>query len=263
MESPGSLYIKINGEVNGEPLTPRNYDVREIMDMLPIALDLLFGADKKSRPQVAYSLEEGSVKHIFITALQVTLSAASALERAQEMGTLHDIDPVRAQAVEKLQSLAIRKARTYEVGANSTSIRPLTITPATSFKAPVIIRHWYETEVYLYGQLVDMGGAQKSNIHLLTEDRGIITLPCNKEYVESIDYNPVYKMCSIRAVGKQDALTDEIDYDSLKVIEIRPHNRSFYNSDYIDSLSRQATENWLGEISDPDKWLKELRGYDD
>lgn len=263
MESPGSLYIKIDGKVNGEPLTPRNYDVREIMDMLPIALDILFGADKKSRPQVVYSIEEGSVKHVFVTALQVTLSAASVLEQAQEAGSLHNVDSVRAQAVEKLQSLAAKKGRTYEVGANSTNLKPLKITPTTTFKAPAVARHWYETEVYLYGQLVDMGGAQKSNIHLLTDDRGLITLPCNKEYVESIDYNPVYKMCSIRAIGKQDALTDEVDFDSLKVVEISPHNRSFYNPDYIDSLSRQATENWLGEIADPEKWLKELRGYDD
>ena len=71
----------------------------------------------------------------------------------------------------------------------------------------------------------------------------------------------VYKSCSVRAIGMEDAVTGDIDYDSLRVIEIKPYNRSIYDRQYIEKLSERTTKNWLGSVENPEAWLHQLRGY--
>lgn len=259
MEEQGNLYITIEGQVGDEPLSPRNYDVREVMEALQLGLDVLFGGEKRGRPPVTYNLEEGSVRHVFTTVAAIATVATAQLQEAQDSGSLVNMEPVRAKAVLALQELAKRHDRLYTLGP-SKDIAVLYLDSRTTFKA-VISRNWYETEFYFYGQIEDWGGTSRSNIHLLTLDRGKITLASTREYLSSIERNLLYKSCSVRAIGLEDAVTGDIDYDSLKVIEIKPYNRSNYDRQYLDKLSEWTTKNWLGAVENPEAWLHQLRGY--
>ena len=259
MEEQGNLYITINGKVSDEPLSPRNYDVREVMDTLQLGLDILFGSQKRNRPQVTYALEEGSIRHVFATIAAVAVIANAELEAAQESGSLVEMEPVRAKAVLALQDYARKLNRVYTLGPSIEGVS-LRLDKQSAFKA-VVQRHWFETEFYFYGQIEDWGGTSKSNIHLLTFDNKTIKLTSTRDYLSSIEQNMVYKTCSVRAVGLEDTITGEIDYDSLRVVEIKPYNRSFYDRKYLDKLSERTTNNWLGKLDNPEAWLQKLRGY--
>lgn len=259
MEDKGNLFITIKGKVGEEPLSPRNYDVREVMETLQLGLDILFGGEKRGRPPVTYILEEGSVRHVFTTIAAVAAVANAQLQEAQDSGSLIGMEPVRAKAVLALQESARKHNRIYTLGASKESVA-LQLDKKTTFEA-VVSRRWYETEFYFYGQIEDWGGSSKSNIHLLTLDRGKLTLTSTREYLSSIEQNMVYKSCSVRAIGLEDAVTGDIDYDSLRVIEIKPYNRSNYDRQYLDKLSERTTKNWLGSVENPEEWLHQLRGH--
>lgn len=261
MEDKGNLFITIEGKVDGESLSPRNYDVREVMETLQLGLDVLFGSEKRNRPSVTYALEEGSVRHVFTTLTAIAAIANTQLQEAQKSGSLVGMEPVRAKAVLALQESAKKHNRVYKLGSSKESVA-LQLDKKTTFEA-VISRRWYETEFYFYGQIEDWGGSSRSNIHLLTLDRGKLTLTSTREYLSSIEQNMVYKSCSVRAVGLEDAVTGDIDYDSLRVIEIKPYNRSNYDQQYLDKLSERTSKNWLGSVENPEEWLHKLRGYVD
>ncbi|MBJ6145759.1 hypothetical protein [Hymenobacter sp. BT559] len=227
--------------------------------MLALAVDLVFGSDKKQRPLASYELQEGSVKHVITTLVTVVSIAGQQLDDVQRTGSLNSIDPVRAKAISSMQQLAKKKKRIYSIGIADEN-RPLLLTDKTNYVAPVS-NQWFETELYFYGQLVDWGGANRSNIHLLTSDKGTITIPTTKELITSIEANLVYKLCRVIAIGKEDAVTGEIDYSSLKLKEIKPYNRSFYDRSYIEELGKKATQNWLGDLEDPEAWLNQLRDH--
>lgn len=241
-----------------EPLAPDNYDVREVQEMLAIAVDVLFGSEKRGRPLATYDIQKGSVKHVLTTLAGIVAIAGSQLEDAVRTGSLNHIDPVRARAIAAMQERAVQRKRVYSIGVSNKEM-PLTITAQTKF-AIVESNDWTETEIYLYGQIVDWGGTNKANIHLLT-DNGPITIPTTIDYLSSIEQNMVYKTCCIVAIGKEDAFTGEVDYASLRVKEIRPYTKSFREDSYLEELGKKAKSNWLGKLDNPEAWLQQLRNH--
>ena len=73
MEKIGHIEITITGSKGNIKLSPDNYDIKEIKNILEQAENLLFPSEKKERPVISYNIEEGSVKHIFKTSLQVII----------------------------------------------------------------------------------------------------------------------------------------------------------------------------------------------
>lgn len=260
MEGLGHFSIIIKGTVGDSQLTPRNYDVREVSEAIQHFLDLAFGGEKKDRPLVTYALEEGSVKHVFTTGLAIVASVTQQLETVRQTGSLASLDPVQANALLWFQERAAQKGYTYLLGTSEAAPDLLVLDRSTRLARQS--RQWVETELYFYGQIVDAGGQARSNIHLLTAEHGPLTLTTPRALLAALRENPLYKSYGVRVIGKQDALTSEIDFDSLRVQEITPYSAIHYDEDYIAELRAKATQSWLGELDSPDEWLNNLRGYD-
>jgi hypothetical protein len=104
-----------------------------------------------------------------------------------------------------------------------------------------------------------MGGKEKSNIHVLT-DSGIIIVQTNREYLEKLEDNLLYKSYGIRAAGKQHSETGELDKSNLKFIDLIDYQPK-YDEDYLNKLRKKAKRSWLNTLS-AEKLLKDLRdGY--
>jgi hypothetical protein len=80
-------------------------------------------------------------------------------------------------------------------------------------------------------------------------------------FLEEYEDNILYKTLGIRAIGKQNSDTGEIDTSSLSFIELIDYQPK-YDENYLNSLRKKAKKSWLGKIN-PDQWLNEVRGrYD-
>jgi len=73
MDKFGQIEIRITGKEGNNPLTPDNYDIRDIKNMLENIEDILYPNKKKDRPVISYNIEEGSVKNIFKTSIQAVV----------------------------------------------------------------------------------------------------------------------------------------------------------------------------------------------
>ena len=257
MDKLGEIEIRVKGSNGRIELSPDTYDIKDISEMLQSIEDILFPKGSRSRPLITYNIEEGSVRNIFKTSLQVVIGFSALLGRIQETQSVDFLETKTAKAFEQFQNAAYKKGFDFEIRTPLTQDKDyeLKISPETSF-----IRsqsEWAEAEFYLYGKLIDAGGKNKANVHLDTEDYGTLIINADKEFLKGQEENILYKNYGIRAKGMQNLATGELDKNSLELISIIDYSPK-YDENYLSKLINKAKDTWKG--IDEDKWLKELRG---
>ena len=257
MDERGTLEIRVSGSKGNLELSPDHYDIKEIVQLFESVEALLFPGNRKQRPEITYSIEKGSVRHIFKTTFQTIVATSAILANVQKTGNIDRLDLPTARAIEKLQSDAVAKNYEFAISTSEWQGGELRITPQTHFKRTSEI--WVDAEVYLYGTLTDAGGKDKSNIHLDTREYGQITIDSDKEYLKNIKENLLYREFGVRAKGKQNLATGEIDMSSLRLISLRGY-KPVYDENYLNALIAKASKSWAGV--DVDGFMSDLRDYE-
>jgi len=109
MDKIGSIEIKITGSMGNLDLSPDNYDIRELIDMLENVEDLLYSGDKKDRPIISYRIEQGSVKHILKTSMQAIIGFNAVIGQVNQTQSIDFLDVRTAKAFENIQNIAAKK----------------------------------------------------------------------------------------------------------------------------------------------------------
>jgi hypothetical protein len=259
MDKIGQIEIYVYGSIGNIELTPDNYDIREIIDMLENAENLLYPNDKKNRPTISYSIESGSVKHIFKTTLQYIIGFNAIIGQVQQMKSIDFLDISTAKAFESIQDMAVKKDYSFSIKTSLDLSNEIIVDKNSNFRRSESV--WGDAEFYFYGKVTNAGGKDKANIHIYTDELGTVRIQTPISFLEKYDDNLLYKTLGIRALGKQHSETGEIDTSSLIFVELIDYQRK-YDDNYLTQLREKAKKNWLGDI-DADKWLKDLRGgYD-
>lgn len=259
MDKLGYIEIKISGSRGNLELSPDNFDIREIIDILENAENLLFPNDKRDRPVISYKIEHGSVRHIFKTSIQYIIGFNAVLAQINEVNNIDFLDLSTAKAFENFQEITAKKDYAVTIKTSIADSNEIKIDRTTNFRRTESV--WAEAEFYFYGKVMNAGGKEKANIHVYTEEYGLIRIDTPISFLEQYENNFLYKTFGIRAIGKQHSETGEIDRSSLKFVELVDYSPK-YDEAYLKALREKAKKSWLGKI-DPDDWLRELRGgYD-
>lgn len=257
MDERGTIEIRVSGSKGNLELSPDHYDIKEIAQLFDAVESILYSGSRKQRPEITYSIESGSVRHIFKTSFQSIVAVSAVLANVLETGSIDKLELPTARAIEKLQTDAISKNYEFTISTSEWRGGELRITPQTHYRRSEEI--WVDAEIYLYGTLTDAGGKDKSNIHLDTKEYGQVTIDADKEYLRNVEENLLYKEYGVRARGKQSLATGEIDLSSLKLISLQGY-RPVYDEAYLNGLIAKASKSWAGV--DVDGFLSELRGYE-
>lgn len=252
----GIVEIKVKGKLGNEPLSPENFDIREIKNLFDVVENLLYTGNKSSRPRITYSIGEGSVVNKFETTMQGVATFLAIIDMVNVNGNLDGLEYSAAKALSDVQQSAVRYDFTYEFGSPKKDSPSLTISKETSFHINESL--WADAEFYFYGLLVNAGGKDYPNIHLQTKDYGVLKIATNKEILKSQSQNVLYKYFSVRASGKQNISNGELDPSSLELIEFQEYDPE-YNAKYLDDLIKRATPRFKG-IGDADEWVNKIRG---
>lgn len=259
MSKSGQIIISISGSKGNIELNPDNYDIKEIMLVLESAEYLLFPNDRKDRPLISYKIEEGSVKNVFKTTLQYIIGFNAILGQINQLNNIDFLDFSTANAIEQFQGIAIKKNYNFVISTSIADSNELIINKETNlFRTESA---WADAEFYFYGKITNMGGKDKANIHLVTDELGTVIIQTPKTDLERIENNLLYKNFGVRATGKQRLDTGEIDKHSLKFIEIINYQPK-YDGTYLETLRKKAMNSWLSSINS-EEWLKNMReGYE-
>lgn len=259
MEKIGFIEISIRGSIGNVDLSPDNYDIREIIAILENAENLLYSGDKKDRPTITYSIEEGSVKHILKTSIQHIIGFNAIIGQINQVKNIDFLDLNTAKAFENIQDIATKRNYTFNIKTSLNQTNEVQVDVSTRYYRTESI--WADAEFYFYGKITNAGGKDKANIHIYTEELGTVRIQTPIGFLEHYSDNLLYKTFGIRATGKQHSETGEIDTSTLKFVELLDYQPK-YDELYLKTLREKAKKTWLGNI-DPDQWLNEIRGgYD-
>ena len=79
MGQRGTIEIRVSGSKGNLELSPDTYDIREIAQIFDVVESILFSGNKKQRPDISYSIESGSVRHVFRTSFQSIVATTAIL----------------------------------------------------------------------------------------------------------------------------------------------------------------------------------------
>jgi hypothetical protein len=255
MEKFGNIEIRVVGKRGNHKLSPDNYDVSEIIPMLEKIQDLLYPNSRKDRPTISYNIQEGSVKNVFKTGIQAIIGFSAILMQIQQSDSIDFLELKTAQAIEGIQQSAYKTDYSFHISTSTDKNLDFEISPKTKYIRTENV--WAEAEFYFYGKLTNAGGKNKVNIHLDTDEFGLLTIDTKEDFLKNQKENLLYKEYGIRVVGKQNLETGEIDKQSLKLKELVDYSPK-YDEDYIKGLIKKARKSWKG--IDAEKWLNDLRG---
>lgn len=255
MEKIGDIEIRVVGKSGNFDLSPDNYDIKQIAYLLQNVEDLLYPNNKKDRPIITYDIQEGSVRHIFKTSIQAVIGFGALLSQIQSQNNIDFLELKTARAIEEIQKMSRQKNYEFQIKTSLEKDFELKINPSTKFLRTENI--WSNAEFYFYGILKDAGGKSKANIHIDTSDYGYLSIETGEEFLKEREDNLLYKKYGVRATGKQNIDTGEVDTKSLKLVELIDYNPKFDN-DYLKTLINKAKNNWKG--INADDWLLNMRG---
>ncbi len=255
MDKIGDIEIRVVGRSGNLELSPDNYDIKHIASILQNIEDLLYPNNKKDRPLITYDIQSGSVKHIFKTPIQYIIGFSAILGQINETSSIDFLDLKTARAIENIQELSQHKNYEFQIKTSIKKDIELSINPSTKFFRTE--NTWVDAEFYFYGILKDAGGKSKANIHIDTDDYGYLAIETGQDFLMEQEENLLYKKFGVRALGKQNLETGEVDTKSLKLLELINYNPKF-DSDYLSSLISKAKKSWTGV--DANDWLTSLRG---
>lgn len=255
MEALATFEVRIAGKRGNKDLQPPEFDLRELRGLLDEVEVLLFPNDRRERPVISYRVEEGSVRNIFQTSVQSIASLGAVIGLVRSQGTLDVLEPRTAKAFETIQQWAIEKDYVFTLSTSTDPSDELRVDRSTAyFRSEATL---VETELYLYGKVTDAGGKEKPNIHLQVEGQGIFTIEAEESFLAALENNILYHQLGIRALGRQNVRTGEIERGSLKLLELIDHDQR-YEDDYLARLQVKAS-GWLKDI-DTDQYLNDVRG---
>lgn len=256
MEKVGYIEIRISGTKGNLELTPDTYDIREVISVIEQAEHLLFPGERKDRPLISYKIEEGSVKHILKTGIQAIIGFNAVLASISSFNSIDFLDINSAKAIEAFQETALKRDYNFTISTSLPESNKLQINTTTNYIRN--IAYWADAEFYFYGKITNAGGKEKANIHLVTDEFGTIFIQTPQKFLAESEENLLYKTYGIRAVGKQNSETGEIDKSSLRFFELIDYNTK-YDEKYLEGLRLKAMK-WL-TTNKSDDWLGDIRGY--
>jgi len=254
MDNKGHIVIRVTGKKGNLDLTPDNLDIKDIIGVLGQVEGLLFPNEMSSRPILSYSLEEGSVRHVFTTSMQVVIGFNALLGQIYSTKSIDFLDLPTAQAIESFQTVALKGDYSLSLSTSLPETSELRIDSSTHFFRDADV--WADAEFYFYGKLTNAGGKEKANIHIQTDDLGVVRIATPIEFLERQESNILYKPYGVRATGRQHMQTGEIDKASLTFVEIIDYTANF-DETYLNRL--RGKSGWLKAI-EPEAWLNEIRG---
>jgi hypothetical protein len=214
--------------------------------------EFLAGSDKDvNLNQVMVSIEEGSLALVAIGLLSATHLWAD-VEKLQNPTQLGLIDRKRAAVVERWQAAARKHLhRHYTLdGQDGTALIRVDADSDYRDQTSVV---WAEVTKYLHGQITDLGGTNKANVHLKLDSGKVLTVASTQQLLAAEDRNRLYKPAVLRISAEENLHNG--DLRNLTLLGFEDHQAT-WDAAAFDELVRNGTRAWADVRDD---WLENLR----
>jgi hypothetical protein len=255
------LEFSLDDVVGGHPLTPATVDLPTLRGFLEDVEKLIKGdMAGASLGDSRVRIEEGSVKLVALVAHLLAADVREDLAKLDQTGDLDAIQPRRAEVIELWQSRARRfPSRTYSVQTSPHAVaphRPLRITNSSQFQHGNE-KAWVGVEKYLTGRVVNAGGKQDPNVHLVLADSGAtVRISASEEQLGGEKENQLYKDVTLRVHAEQHVRTKALR--DIRLIHFLKQSNEV-DERALENLWKKGREAWR-DVASATGWVESLRG---
>jgi hypothetical protein len=251
------LEFHLDDRIGDQPLTPRNVDLPTLRGFLEEVERFIKGdVPGASLSDSQVRLEEGSVKIVALVAHLLAADVQNDLSQLEQTGDLDVIQPRRAEVVETWQSRARRiPTRIYSVpiGNNRHTLR---ISNNSHFQHGSE-NAWVSVEKYLSGKVVNAGGKQDPNVHLVLADSGeTIRVGATEQQLGAEKDNQLYKDVTLRVRAEQHIRTKALR--DVRLIQFIVQ-ASEADERALANLWQKGREAWR-DVQSAAGWVESMRG---
>jgi hypothetical protein len=240
----------------GQPLSPETVDLPTLRGYLDeveklIRSDLSPAALADSRVRI----EKGSLKVVAFVAQFVAAGFRADMAMLEATGDLDSIQPRRAEVIDVWQT-RIRKSptRSYSILPEPKG-RPLRLTQNHLFQH-ASENAWVRVEKYLTGKLVNAGGKQTPNVHIVLADSGKTEVVNATEGQLAAENNQLYKQVTLWVEAEQNIRSKGLR--NIRLLRILPQSESA-DEELLANLWNKGREAWRN-VSSATDWVESLRG---
>jgi hypothetical protein len=252
-----ALEFSLDDVIGGRPLTPETVDLPTLRGFLEDIEKLIKGdVPGASLSDSRVRIEKGSVKVIALVTQLLAADVRSDLSKLEQTGNLDAIQPKRAQIIEQWQMRARRSpSRVYSVNAEAGQ-RSVRVTNTSQFQHGGE-NAWVSVEKYLTGKVVDLGGKQDPNVHLVLVESGqSVRVAATEQQLGAEKQNQLYKFVNLRVQGEQHLRTKE--FRNLRLIQFLPQATEV-DEQALASLWEKGRKAWK-DVKSAAGWVEALRG---
>lgn len=251
------IEFSLDDLVGGQPLTPETVDLPTLRGFLEEVETLIKGdVPGASLVDSRVRIEKSSVKVVALVAHLLAADTRADLAKLEQTGDLDAIQPKRAQIIESWQKRTRRSpSRVYSIPkiANKREIR---VSNTSQFQHGGE-NAWVSVEKHLTGKVVDIGGKQDPNVHLVLADTGeSVRVGATEQQLAAEKENQLYKEVTLRVQGEQHLRTKALR--NLRLIQFSPQTTEV-DEQALTSLWRKGREAWK-DVKSAAGWVESLRG---
>jgi hypothetical protein len=249
----------LSDKVDGAEITPANIGLARFNEFNQQVATFIAGSQGLRLDQVQVNVGDGSYKLTVILTVLVATALEPDLQTLQRPDSLGEIDPKRAEMVARWQSRSRGNPDLrYAIRPHGMAARPIELSTATDFRIGEIVP-WVKVEKYLFGTVMDMGGAQKANVHIRLDESGeILRVGAIQGYLKDQEENRLYHKVLILVKAEQHYRTGQLR--NLWLVSFEDYQPG-YDEAALDRFAEKGRSAWSG-VPDAADWVRKLRGGD-
>ena len=254
-----TLYFSINDTIQDAQISLGNLSLPIISELAEAVTKFIKGSSTVDLSSVRVSIKESSFA-IAVEPSPIVAPAIADYDAIKKSGNLNNIDIVRAKIIADFQDKAKKNPdRSYTISDNSDMTKAssgiIIINNESDYRTP-IEDQWVQTETYIYGVVYDMGGKNKSNVHLTLQNGDSIKIDAETASLAEDKENRLYKDQLVRIKAEQNLRTKKLRNESLVSFEkYKPH----FDENEFKAVSEKVKSSWA-DVPDITVWVESIRG---
>lgn len=253
MQPADTLRFALNDRIDDAEVTPSRVPLALLAQFQKDVTEFLSGSSRDIDPhQVMVSIEEGSLA-LVASGLLAATGLWNDVERLQHPARLGEVDPKRAAVVERWQAAARKHPHRRYTLANHDGVVSLRVDADSDYRDQSLAA-WVPVKKYLHGQITDLGGTSKANVHLKLDTGKVLTIASSQQLLADEERNRLYKATTVRVSAEENLHTGELRNLALLGFHDSPAQ---WDEAAFQELVRKGTHAWDNV---PDDWVEQLRG---
>jgi hypothetical protein len=252
MKPANTLRFALNDRIDDAEVSPLHVPLALLGHFQNDVSEFLVGSGKDvNLHHVMVAIEEGSLA-LVASSLMAATNLWSDIERLQNPTDLGLVDPKRAAVVERWQNSARKHPHRRYTLADKAGAALIHIDADSDFRNQTAAV-WVEVKKYLHGQITDLGGINKANVHLKLDSGKVLTIASTQKLLGDDERNRLYKPAVLRISAEENLHSGELR--NLTLVGFEDHEPR-WDATAFGELVRKGTQIWADE---PDDWLENLR----